>query len=96
MLMILLDHSKFQPFRASKYCLPKPTTNAYLMKSVRKPVGISFRIPLPKFVLEIAAAVIQTETKLIIKSRNVLSKKLIASGFQFKHPSSQNAIKKTI
>lgn len=75
---------------------PKPTTNSNLMKSVRKAVKIPFGIPLPKFLLEIGSVIIQTETELIMKSRNVIPEKLLAARFEFKYPLLNDALKETI
>ena len=75
---------------------PKPTTNSDLMKSVRKAVKIAFGVPLPKLLLEIGSAIIQTETELIMKSRNVIPKKLLTSGFEFKYPLLSEALKEAI
>ena len=75
---------------------PEPTTNNNLMKSVRKVVGISFGIPLSNFILKIGAAIIQTETELILKSRNVIAKKLLDAGFTFKYPFLEKALAESI
>ncbi|MFS4416591.1 TIGR01777 family oxidoreductase [Maribacter sp. 2307ULW6-5] len=65
---------------------PKPTTNSLLMEQVRKAVGIGFGLPAPKWLLEIGALFIRTETELVLKSRNVVPGKLLAGGFRFKYP----------
>lgn len=71
---------------------PKPTTNKILMKTLQKVIRAPFGIPLPKFLLEIGARIIKTETELILKSRNVIPRKLSDSGFQFEHPTLENAL----
>ena len=75
---------------------PEPTTNAELMKTVRKAVGISFGVPLPKWLLEIGSRIIQTETELVLKSRNVIPTKLLSQGFNFDFPVLENALKEAI
>ncbi|KGK31354.1 TIGR01777 family oxidoreductase [Cellulophaga sp. E6(2014)] len=75
---------------------PEPVTNAILMKSIRKQLNIPFGIPLPKFLLEIGAKIIQTETELILKSRNVLPQKLTDAGFKFKYTTIESALKDLI
>lgn len=65
---------------------PKPTTNSLLMEQVRNAVGIGFGLPAPKWLLEIGALFIRTETELVLKSRNVVPGKLLAGGFRFKYP----------
>lgn len=71
---------------------PKPTNNIQLMQEVREAVGIGFGLPAPKWLLEIGAIVIRTETELIIKSRNVIPTKLLKSGFKFNFPKLKEAL----
>lgn len=63
---------------------PKPISNAEFMKKLQKAVGIPFGIPINTFLLKIGAAIIRTETELVLKSRNVIPKRLLDSGFKFK------------
>ncbi|MDQ6529496.1 TIGR01777 family oxidoreductase [Flavobacterium sp. LHD-85] len=63
---------------------PKPIRNADFMQKLRNAVGFPFGIPLNKFFLEIGSFVIRTETELVLKSRNVIPKRLLENGFQFK------------
>ncbi|MEG1025438.1 MAG: TIGR01777 family oxidoreductase [Flavobacterium sp.] len=63
---------------------PEPVQNTVFMQKLRKSVGFPFGIPLNKFFLEIGAFFIQTEPELILKSRNVVPKRLLENGFQFK------------
>ncbi len=72
---------------------PKPTTNAALMTMVRKSIGSAFALPLPKIVLELGARIIQTETELLLKSRNVIPVKLLNAGFEFRFSLLENALK---
>lgn len=65
---------------------PKPSDNKTLMKTLRKVTNINIGIPLPKFLLEIGARMIKTETELILKSRNVIPKKLQEADFKFTYP----------
>jgi len=66
---------------------PKPTTNTILMSTIRQLLKIPFGIPLPKWLLEIGANMIRTETELVLKSRRVVPKRLIDNGFSFKYMS---------
>lgn len=63
---------------------PKPVQNVDFMKKLRKAVGIPFGIPVSKFLLEIGSFFIRTETELVLKSRNVIPKRLLDNGFEFK------------
>lgn len=66
---------------------PKPTTNKELMLNIRTLLKIPFGIPLPKWLLEVGAILIRTETELVLKSRRVIPKRLIDGGFSFKYES---------
>ena len=63
---------------------PKPIRNYDFMKKLRKTVGFPFGIPMSVFLLEIGSFFIRTETELVLKSRNVIPKKLLENGFKFK------------
>jgi uncharacterized protein (TIGR01777 family) len=75
------------------FCAPNPISNATLMKTFRKILGIPFGLPSPNFILEIGAFFMQTEADLILKSRNVIPKKLLDSGFKFKFDTIEVALK---
>jgi len=66
---------------------PKPVTNEKFMQLLRKETGVSFGLPMSKTLLKIGATVIRTEPELILKSRNVIPKRLEESGFQFNYMS---------
>lgn len=63
---------------------PSPIRNVDFMQKLRKAVGFPFGIPLNKFFLEIGSFLIRTETELVLKSRNVIPKRLLENGFEFK------------
>lgn len=64
---------------------PTPLTNAEMMKLIRKRAGRSFGLPAAKWMLEIGAFFLRTETELILKSRYVHPKRLLDEGFVFKY-----------
>jgi uncharacterized protein (TIGR01777 family) len=72
---------------------PKPIRNEDFTQKLRKAVGLSFGIPLNKFFLEIGSFFIRTETELVLKSRNVVPKRLLENGFQFKFGDIDDALK---
>lgn len=72
---------------------PKPTTNTDLMRLMRSTLKVPFGIPSPKPLLEVGAFIIRTETELLLKSRNVVPKRLLEQGFTFKHPILEEALK---
>jgi uncharacterized protein (TIGR01777 family) len=63
---------------------PEPIRNADFMQKLRKAVGFPFGIPMNKFLLEIGSFIIRTETELVLKSRNVIPRRLLENGFEFK------------
>jgi len=62
---------------------PKPIRNEVFMKKLQKEIGIPFGLPISKTLLEFGARIINTETELILKSRNVIPKRLTENGFEF-------------
>lgn len=77
---------------------PKPIRNADFMQKLRKAIGFPFGIPMNVFLLKIGSFIIRTEAELILKSRNVIPKRLLENGFKFKfgniNDAFQNLIKK--
>lgn len=71
---------------------PNPLPNADMMRLFRQLVGVPIGLPATKWMLEIGAFFLRTETELILKSRRVLPGKLLAGGFQFHFPTMQTAL----
>jgi NAD dependent epimerase/dehydratase family enzyme len=71
---------------------PGPVTNDVFMQTLRKITGYKIGLPAYDWMLEMGAAVIGTETELILKSRWVLPTKLLQSGFVFKYPELELAL----
>lgn len=71
---------------------PGPVTNEEFMALLRSSMHVAFGLNTPKWMLEIGAAFIHTETELILKSRWVLPERLIQEGFVFKHPQLKEAL----
>ncbi len=70
---------------------PKPLSNGSFMKKLRQEMKIPFGLNAPVWQLEIASVLLQTETELLLKSRNVYPEKLVKSGFIFTYPSIEKA-----
>lgn len=70
---------------------PNPITNKKIMAILRKTMGIRLGLPSPKWLLEIGAWLIGTETELILKSRWVVPYKLQKAGFIFHFPTIEEA-----
>jgi uncharacterized protein len=71
---------------AVNICAPNPVTNAEFMHELRAAAGVGFGLPAAKWMLEIGAFFMRTETELILKSRRVVPGWLLRSGFQFEFP----------
>jgi len=65
---------------------PTPVPNAEFMRTLRRSWGISVGLPAAKWMLEVGAVVLRTETELILKSRRVVPRKLVEAGFEFEYP----------
>jgi uncharacterized protein (TIGR01777 family) len=63
---------------------PQPVRNANFMQKLIKAVGFPFGIPVNTFLLKIGSFFIRTEAELVLKSRNVIPKRLLENGFKFK------------
>ena len=65
---------------------PHPVPNAEFMRGLRRAWGAAWGLPAPAWLLEVGALVLRTETELVLKSRRVISGRLLASGFAFEYP----------
>jgi NAD dependent epimerase/dehydratase family enzyme len=70
---------------------PNPLPNAEFMRILRKASGAPIGLPATKWMLEIGAAFMRTETELILKSRRVVPTRLLERGFSFKFPTFEDA-----
>lgn len=71
---------------------PKPLQNHAFMKLLSKHLKAPLSIAQPKWLLEIGAAIIGTETELLLKSRYVHPQRLIDAGFEFTYTSVENCL----
>lgn len=69
-----------------------PTNNKTLMKSMRTVLGVTFGIVHPIWLLKLGAKIIGTEPELVLKSRNVIPKRLLDNGFKFKYENIELAL----
>ena len=56
------------------------------MRILRAAAGVRFGLPSSKWMLEVGALFMRTETELILKSRWVVPGRLVERGFAFEHP----------
>ena len=71
---------------------PHAVTNAVLMKTFRQIMHMPIGLSIPKFLLEIGAVMIRTETELLLKSRWVFPEKLLNAGYVFEYPEIDKAL----
>ncbi len=76
--------------------VPKPTDNKTLMKTIRGVLKMPFGVSHPKWLLDFGAKLIGTETELVLKSRNVIPKRLLDAGFTYKYANIKNALQDLI
>jgi uncharacterized protein (TIGR01777 family) len=65
---------------------PGPLPNREFMSALREAWGTRVGLPSAKWMLEIGAIVLRTETELILKSRRVVPGRLVDAGFRFQFP----------
>lgn len=75
---------------------PDPVPNKTFMQTLRSAAGHTFGLPAYTWMLKIGAAIIGTETELLLKSRWVLPTRITQAGFAFKHPQLQGAFEDII
>lgn len=75
---------------------PKPIENRNFMVLLRKAVKVPFGIPINETLLKLGAILIRTEPELVLKSRNVIPKKLQQNGFQFEFDTLEKALKNLV
>jgi uncharacterized protein (TIGR01777 family) len=63
---------------------PQPITNQDFMRQLRKKMDRKIGFPSPKWILEMGAVFMRTETELILKSRWVVPERLEKEGFHFR------------
>ena len=79
----LIEHDVAGPVNVAA---PHPVTNAEFMRGLRRAWGAWFGLPAARWMLEIGAFFLRTETELILKSRRVIPGRLAEAGFVFEHP----------
>ena len=72
---------------------PEPRQSVKFNAILREAVGVKIGLPAPKWMLEIGAAVMGSDTELLLKSRNVVPGRLVSEGFEFKFPNWSSAAK---
>ena len=65
---------------------PNPLPYRQFMKSLREAAGVPFGLPATRWMAEIGAFVLRSDTELLLKSRRVIPGRLPAAGFGFRFP----------
>lgn len=77
-------------------CSPGAVTNEVFMTTLRRITGHTIGLPAYSWMLAIGAALIGTETELVLKSRWVIPERIGHTGFFFKYPQLEDALKDII
>jgi uncharacterized protein (TIGR01777 family) len=70
---------------------PNPLPNRDFMAALRRAWGTPVGLPATRWMLEVGALIMGTETELVLKSRRVVPGRLISQGFKFRFPDWPNA-----
>jgi len=65
---------------------PNPVPNAEFMREMRRAWDAPIGLPATRWMLAIGAFLMRTETELVLKSRRVVPRRLMDSGFTFEFP----------
>ena len=65
---------------------PHPLPNREFMKALCQAWGIKIGLPAARWMLELGAIALRTETELVLKSRRVIPGRLMEQGFAFQFP----------
>lgn len=68
------------------FTAPQPLPQADFMRTLRKAIGMPIGLPATKWMAEIGAFFLRTDTELLLKSRRVAPGRLVKEGFQFEFP----------
>ena len=70
---------------AINFTSPHPLRQKDFMRELRRAAGAPFGLPATKWMAEIGAFVLRTDTELLLKSRRVVPGRLLKEGFQFQY-----------
>src|SRR5262245_54897754 len=65
---------------------PEPLSNVAFMRALREAWGVRFGLPASRWMVELGAWAMRTESELVLKSRRVVPGRLLESGFRFRFP----------
>jgi len=79
----LIDRDSFEG--VVNIAAPEPLPNADFMRELRQAWGMPMGLPSSGWMLDLGAALMRTETELILKSRRVVPGRLLDEGFAFRY-----------
>lgn len=85
----LIDHQSLDG--CINVCSPCPLPNQEFMRVLRNAWGTRIGLPATRWMLEMGAIFLRTETELILKSRRVVPQRLLEAGFKFEFAEWPNA-----
>lgn len=83
--IILFLHERKELDGVFNCSAPNPVTNRELMAAMRKVMNRKAGLPAQRWMLEMGAFMIRTETELVLKSRWVVPNRLVKEGFLFRY-----------
>lgn len=86
----IMDHPEF--VGAVNVAAPNPLRNKDFMELLRKSVNLPYGIGQPKWLLELGARIIGTESEILLKSRNVIPERLLEKGFKFRYETAKECL----
>jgi uncharacterized protein len=70
---------------------PNPVPQRHFMRALRQAYRIPFGLPATRWMAEVGAWAVRSDTELLLKSRRVVPTRLLQAGFTFNHPTWQEA-----
>jgi len=83
-LEFLIEHGELDG--CINIAAPHPLPNREFMEELRRAARVHVGLPAPRWLLEIGTFFLRTETELVLKSRRVVARRLMESGFAFAFP----------
>jgi uncharacterized protein (TIGR01777 family) len=79
----LIEHDLSGPVNIAS---PNPLPYSDFMRTLRRALLVPIGLPATRWMLELGAILMKTETELVLKSRRVVPRRLLDSGFTFNFP----------
>jgi uncharacterized protein (TIGR01777 family) len=89
-LEFLMEHGEMDG--CVNIAAPHPLPNREFMEELRWAAGVRVGLPASRWMLEVGAFFLRTETELILKSRRVVARRLTEAGFAFAFPEWRQAV----